>query len=329
LSPAASGERPKVVFMGTPSFAVPSLRAVARRCEVVAVVTRPDRPRGRGRQVESSEVAAAATEMKLEVIKTETMKSDTLRAEVQGRAPDLFAVVAFGAILPSEWLRVPRLGAINLHGSLLPEYRGASPVQRALMDGRSATGVTTIWMDEGIDTGDRILQRWEPIAADDTAATLGDRLANLGAPLLAESLVRAANGLAPRIPQPAHDGSYAPRLRKKDGWVDWSQSAESVWSRQRAVTPWPGATTSFAGRGVLITKSWPHDTMSRDAEPGTVLEVSADGVRVACGRGSLQLVAVKPEGKGELQATEWARGARIAPGVRFEAVTKGPQEEAV
>ncbi len=315
--------------MGTPSFAVPSLREVARRCEVLAVVTRPDRPKGRGRRVESSEVAVVAEELRLELLKTETMKSETLSAEIKERAPDLFAVVAFGAILPPEWLRVPRLGAINLHGSLLPDYRGASPVQRALMDGRSATGVTTIWMDEGIDTGDRILQRWEPIAADDTAATLGDRLAKVGAPLLAESLVRAARGTAPRIPQPAGAGSYAPRLRKQDGWVDWTSPADSVWNRQRGVTPWPGATTSFAGRGVQITKSWPNDVMSNDAEPGTVLEVSTDGVRVACGQGSLTLVAIKPEGRGELKAVEWARGARIAPGMRFEAVTRGPQEEEV
>jgi len=318
-----------VVFLGTPLFAVPSLHEVARRCEVVAVVTRPDRPRGRGRRVEPSEVAVAAGELRLDVVKAETMKSDALRAEIHGRAPDLLAVVAFGAILTPEWLRVPRLGAINLHGSLLPDYRGASPVQRALMDGRSATGVTTIWMDAGIDTGDRILQRWEPIAADDTAATLGDRLARLGAPLLAESLMRAAQGTAPRVPQPLNEGSYAPRLRKQDGWVDWNGSAESVWNRQRAVTPWPGATTSFGGRGVQITKSRPHELMSRYDTPGAVLEVSVEGVRVACGQGSLQLVAVKPEGRGELQAAEWARGARVAPGARFEAVTRGPQEEDV
>jgi methionyl-tRNA formyltransferase len=238
-------------------------------------------------------------------------------------SPDLFAVVAFGAILPSGC--VSRLGR-STSGSLLLTI-GRLPVQQALMDGRSATGVTTIWMDEGIDTGDRILQPGSP-CADDTAATLGDRLASWRT-VAGRSLVRAAQGTAPRIPQPAGAGSYAPRLRKQDGWVDWTSPADSVWNRQRGVTPWPGATTSFSGRGVQITKSWPNDVMSNDAEPGTVLEVSTDGVRVACGQGSLTLVAIKPEGRGELKAVEWARGARIAPGMRFEAVTRGPQEEEV
>jgi methionyl-tRNA formyltransferase len=315
--------------MGTPAFAVPSLREVVRRCDVVAVVTQPDRPRGRGQRVESPEVAVAAREMGLEVIQTDSMKSEALRAEIQGRTPDLFAVVAFGAILPPAWLGVPRLGAINLHGSLLPDYRGASPIQRALLDGRAATGVTTIWMDEGVDTGDCIRQRWEPIEVDDTAGSLADRLANVGAPLLAESLMDAAHGVAPRFPQPTGVGSYAPKLRKRDGWIDWSAPVDAVWNRQRAVTPWPGATSSFAGKRVQIIKCRPYDRLPATAEPGTVLE--RDGVvRVACRLGSLQLISVKPEGRGDLGAAEWARGARIKPGDRFVPITaEGMQEEQV
>ena len=308
--------QPRVVFLGTPDFAVPSLRAVARRCEVVAVVTQPDRPRGRGRRITPSEVAQEAQELGLQVLKPETMKSAALMAEIKELSPDLFAVVAFGAILTAEWLQVPRLGAINLHGSLLPDYRGASPVQRALWDGRSGTGVTTLWMDEGIDTGDCILQQWMPIEPDDTAETLAARLAEHGAPLLAESLMLAAAGTAPRYRQP-REGTYAKKLTKCDGLVDWAADAITVANHQRAVTPWPGATTGFSGRRVLIQKCRPHDLLPAEAEPGTIIRLNATGVRVACGQGSLELLRVKPDGRGEMDASEWARGTRVAPGERM------------
>ena len=308
--------RPRVVFMGTPDFAVPSLRAVARRCEVVAVVTQPDRPRGRGRKIAPSEVAEVAKELGLRVWKPETMKSAELMAEIKNLSPDLFAVVAFGAILTAEWLEVPRLGAINLHGSLLPDYRGASPVQRALWDGRSGTGVTTIWMDHGIDTGDCILQQWAPIEPDDTAETLAARLAECGAPLLAESLMLAAAGTAPRIGQP-REGTYAKKLSKRDGLIDWTADAVTVANHQRAVTPWPGAWTGCGGRRLLILKCRPHDLLPGTADPGTVIGLTAAGVRVACGRGSLELLRVKPDGRGEMDASEWARGTRVAPGERM------------
>jgi methionyl-tRNA formyltransferase len=306
--------------MGTPEFAVPSLREVARRCDVVAVVTQPDRPRGRGRHTASSEVAAAAGELGIEVFKPERMDSEALRAEIQGRKPDLLAVVAFGAILDARWLGLARLGAINLHGSLLPDYRGASPVQRALWDGRAGTGVTTIWMDAGIDTGDLILQRWVGIETDDNAETLARRLAATGAPLLAESLIQAAEGRAPRRAQDLGVGSYARKLRKRDGHVDWTTDAVSVWQRQRAVTPWPGAATMLAGKRLTITRSRPVDALPREDAPGTVLEAPGGELHVACGRGALEIVHVKPEGRNELGAAEWARGARVVAGDRFEPV---------
>jgi len=306
--------RPRVVFMGTPEFAVPSLRELARGCDVVTVITQPDRPSGRGRKPLGSQVALAAEGLGLRVVKPETMKSQELVAEIKQLKPDLFAVVAFGAILTPEWLRMPRLGAINLHGSLLPAYRGASPVQRALWDGECGTGVTTIWMDEGIDTGDCILQRWAPIHSDDTAGTLALRLAELGAPLLAESVVLAAREQAPRTKQP-QAGSYAKKLAKRDGIVDFGADAVTVWRRQRAVTPWPGATTGYDSRRLQIMESKPYDVLPAAAAPGTVLELGR-AVRVACGRGSLELLRVKPEGGVEMDAIEWARGARIARGAR-------------
>jgi methionyl-tRNA formyltransferase len=225
--------------------------------------------------------------------------------------------VAFGAILAPEILRVPRLGAINLHGSLLPDYRGAAPVQRALWDGSTSTGATTIWMDEGIDTGDRILQCWTPIESGDTGGTLSARIAGLGAPLLAESLMLAARGAAPRLGQP-REGSYAKKLSKRDGRVDFGADAVTVWNRQRAVTPWPGATTGFGGRRVMILEARPRDLLPAETEPGTVLEIGARAVRVACGKGSLELVRVKPDGRGSMMAVDWARGVRVARGDRME-----------
>jgi methionyl-tRNA formyltransferase len=304
--------------MGTPAFAVPALRAVARCCEVALVVTQPDRARGRGRELASSEVAFAAKELGLPVEKPADMRAAAVRERLAALAPDLFAVVAFGAILDPGLLAVPRSGSVNLHGSLLPEYRGASPVQRSLWDGRAFTGVTTLFMDEGVDTGEMILQRWLAIEPGDTAGTLAVKLADLGAPLLAESLLLAAAGRAPRRPQPAGDGSYAGKLHKRDGVMDWAVDAVTVWNRARAVTPWPGATTQHDGKRLLVTACWPHHRLAVPEAPGTVLAVTCEGVMVACGSGVLVVTRVKPEGRKEMAAADWARGARLGAGARFE-----------
>ena len=303
--------------MGTPEFAVPALRAVAASCDLAAVVTRPDRPRGRGQVVSESPVGALAMELGKPLLKPARPSEPETREALGRLAPDLFAVVAFGSILTPELLRVPRLGSINLHGSALPDYRGASPVQRALWDGRAATGVTTLWMDEGIDTGDLILQRWAPILPDDDAGALAARLAELGAPLLAESLTLAARDAAPRQPQDRAAGSYARKLAKRDGVVDWDLEVEAVWHRQRAVTPWPGATTTLRGKPVLLTRTRPWHSLDVGTPPGTILGIEGEGVVVACARGALLVVALRPEGRGERGGAEWARGARLAEGERF------------
>jgi len=310
--------------MGTPDFAVPALRAVAHDCHIVRVVTQPDRPKGRGRAPAESEVARAATRLGLTLDKPADMKDEAVRARLAALEPDLFAVVAFGVILSPALLAVPRLGSVNLHGSLLPEYRGASPVQRALWDGRAFTGVTTLFMDEGVDTGDLILQRWLAIEPDDRADTLAGRLAELGAPLLAESLRLAAAGRAPRRAQPKGAGSYAPKLRKEDGRVDWGLDAVTVWDHQRAVTPWPGAATDCAGRRLLITGAWPLHRLAVPEPPGTLLGVSREGAIVACRPGVLRLTRVKPEGRNEMGAAEWARGARLSAGARLGTATEVP-----
>jgi methionyl-tRNA formyltransferase len=233
--------------------------------------------------------------------------------------PDLFAVVAFGAILKPALLAVPRLGSMNLHGSLLPDYRGASPVQRALWDGCAGTGVTTLWMDEGIDTGDCVLQRWMGIEPRDHAGTLAARLAELGGPLLADSLLLAHAGRAPRRPQDRARGSYARKLSKSDGVLNWSLDAITVWNRQRAVTPWPGAATTMRGRRVAILECRPQHRLEVSSPPGSVLVVLPEGIVIACGPGALLVTRVKPEGRSEMSAAEWARGARIETGDMMEA----------
>lgn len=307
-----------MVFFGTPDFAVPSLEAVARAADLAAVVTRPDRPSGRGRRLHASPVAEAAAALGVAALRPEDPRGPETRAALAALAPDLFAVVAFGAILTPELLAVPRLGSINLHGSLLPDYRGASPVQRALWDGRAATGVTTLWMDEGIDTGDLILQRWVAIEPADDAGALAARLAAEGAPLLAESLTLAHQGRAPRRAQDPAAGSYARKLAKRDGRVDWTLDAEAVWSRQRAVTPWPGAAAAFRGRALVLAATRPLHRLPADAPPGTVLAVSREGIDVACAAGALRITRVRPEARAAMDAAEWARGARVAAGEAFE-----------
>jgi methionyl-tRNA formyltransferase len=303
--------------MGTPEFAVPALRATVVACEVAAVVTQPDRPRGRGQAVTASSVARMAEQLQMPVMKPEDVNAPESRAALAVLGADLFAVVAFGAILSPATLAVPRLGCMNLHGSLLPDYRGASPVQRALWDGRSGTGVTTLWMDDGIDTGDLVLQRWVAIEASDDAGALAGRLAEVGGPLLAESLALAHAGRAPRLPQDRKVGSYARKLGKGDGVVDWARDAVTVWNRQRAVTPWPGAATAFKDRHLLLVRTEPHHMMPLGVAVGTVVEVGREGLVVACAPGALRLVTVRPEGRGDMAAAEWARGARVQAGDRL------------
>lgn len=301
--------------MGTPEFSVPALHAVAERCDVTLVVTQPDRPAGRGRHVAESAVGAAAAARGLAVLKPADLKADDVHARLAAERADVFAVVAFGAILTPRVLALPRAGCLNLHGSLLPAYRGASPVQRALWDGLATTGVCTIFMDEGIDTGDIVLSASEPIRDEDNAATLAARLAELGGPLLAESCVLAHEGRAPRVQQDRAAGSYAKKLGKGDGAVDWTLDARALWHCARAVTPWPGATAGHAGRRVIVLASRPVEGAG---EPGTVLEVDGNGVVVACGHGALQLIQVKPEGRAVQAAAEWARGARLSAGGRMQ-----------
>lgn len=309
--------------MGTPAFAVPSLEAVAAAGhEVCAVVTQPDRPVGRGGRVRPSPVKETAQRLGIPVLQPERVRRPAAVAELAAVQADCFVVVAFGQILPRSVLELPRYGCINVHASLLPAYRGAAPIHWAVLNGETETGVTTMWMDEGLDTGDMLLKTRLPIGPDETTGELHDRLAVAGAELLVESLALIERGEAPREPQNPDLATYAPLLLPEHERVDWSQPAQAVHNQIRGLCPWPGAyTPSPLGRLKLwrsrLDGAAPPDraaTGGDGAAPGTVLAVDADGIWVQCGDTALRLTEVQPENKRPMPADAFARGYRVAPG---------------
>lgn len=321
----------RIVFMGTPQFAVPALAALAEaHFEVVEVYAQPDRPAGRGRKPAAPPVKEAALERGLPVAQPEDANAAASAAHLRELAPDLFVVVAYGCILSPELLAVPRLGSINVHASLLPDYRGASPVACAILDGAAGTGVTTMWMNAGIDTGDVILQRYTPILPEETAGDLAERLSHLGARVLVETLREVERGTAPRLPQDLRSGTYCRKLRKEHGVITWAGDAERVVRHVRAMSPWPGAHTVFEpedaagapdgsrGQALVVERARVLDRLVRDAAPGRVLHAEsvgpAEGLVVACARGAVELLAVRPAGKRSMAAADWWRGLRVPGG---------------
>jgi methionyl-tRNA formyltransferase len=297
----------RVVFFGTPEFAVPALEAIAARFDVALVVAQPDRPKGRGRVLAAPPVKTAALARGLPVLQVETPNAPSPLYALRAMRPDLFVVVAYGAILSPALLAVPKLGAINLHGSILPRYRGASPIQAALLDGLTETGATTMWMDEGLDTGDIIDTRTLAIDRDETAGELSARLAVMGAGLLTETLAGVESGTSPRTPQPAEGATVTKKIRKDDGRLDFTQPAKRVHDRARAMTPWPGALASFAGETLRFLRT---RVAEGKGEPGAVL--SAAPFLVACGEGAIEVQRVVPAGKAEMDASAWWRGLRVS-----------------
>jgi methionyl-tRNA formyltransferase len=319
----------RVAFLGTPDFAVPCLTALGPAGhDVVLVVTQPDRPKGRGRHLEPTPVKAAALERGYPVFQPEKPNRPENVAVVAEARPDVLVVVAYGAILKSALLSLAPKGAVNVHASLLPRHRGMSPIQRAVWDGDAETGVTTMYMDEGVDTGDMILMDRTPIGPDETAGELHDRLALLGARLLVDTLARLDAGTAPRVPQPADGATYAGRLTKGDGLLDWRLPAARLHAQARAVTPWPGATALFGGEPLLVVAcrlaateadaSSPAAGAAAPAAPGTFLGIVGDALRVATGDGALDLLRVRPAGRGTMSGAEYARGRRPADGAAFD-----------
>jgi len=301
-----------LVFMGTAEFAVPCLRAVvAAGHRVSAVVSQPDRPRGRGMQLHPTPVKAAALELGLPVLQPEKASRRAFVDELRSLTPQVIVVVAYGQILRPSVLEVPPLGCINVHGSLLPELRGAAPIQWAVLRGHHESGVTTMYMDPGMDTGDMILKAAVPILPDDTAGGLAAKLAPLGAELLADTLTRVEAGTAPREPQDPALATYAPLIQREDGAVCWSASAVEVRNRIHGCNPAPGAFARRAGSPVKLWRAEALDQPS-DAPPGTVLDAAQ--LVIATGAGALRLLEVQPENRARLDAVSYCRGYRVTAG---------------
>ena len=301
----------RVLFMGTPEFAVPSLRALIDEHEVVAVVTQPDRRRGRGQKYAFSPVKQVALEHGLPVLQPERMGTEELHHELQGYQGDLFVVVAFGQKLPDAILALPPLGCINVHSSLLPKYRGAAPINAAILAGDTVTGVSTMYMGSGWDTGDIILQVEEAILPRDTAGSLHDRLMVRGAELLQETVRQIAEGLAPRIPQNHSQATFAFKLAKEDAFFGFNRPAEELDRLIRGMNPWPLAYTEVRGEKVKIWEALP---CSQGGTPGKVLALEGSGLLVACQQGSLYLQQVQRPGGRVVSGADFANGLRLSIG---------------
>lgn len=304
----------KIVFAGTPEFAVPSLRAAARHNEVAAVYTQPDRPAGRGRGLSVSPVKLEALKRGIPVLQPQSLRDPGTQAALRALAPDLMVVVAYGLILPRAVLEIPRHGCWNVHASLLPRWRGAAPIQRAIEAGDNQSGVCLMQMDAGLDTGPVILRQTTPIKETDTAGLLHDRLAELGAQVLADGLGLLRAGIRPiPTPQPAEGVTYAHKLDKAEARLDWSQPAVVLARKVRAFLPWPIAEATVAGERLRIHGALALD-LDHQAAPGTLLAASRQGLDMACGAGALRLRVVQREGGKAITAADYLNARRDLTG---------------
>jgi methionyl-tRNA formyltransferase len=295
----------KLVFLGTPSFAVPTLEAVVRAGhEVAAVVTQPDRPRGRGGKLAAPPVKEAALALGLTVYQPERVRRPEAVEYLRGIGADAMVIVGYGQIIPQNVIDLAPRGIINVHGSLLPKYRGAGPVQWSLVNGETRTGVTTMRIDAGLDTGDMLLKAETEIGPEENAVELGARLAVLGADLLVETLARL-DDIAPEKQDNAQ-ATWAPILKKEDGRIDWSQTAQSIHNRVRGLQPWPGAQTTFRGLPLLI---WKSRVAAGSGTPGTTLTTRP--LTVATGQSALELLEVQMEGRKRMGAADFVNGQRL------------------
>jgi methionyl-tRNA formyltransferase len=307
----------RIVFMGTPQAAVPALRqCVADGHEVVAVWTQPDRPSGRGNKVSFSPVKEFAVSHGLSVFQPARIKNDEAKQLFASHDADLAVVVAYGRILPEEFLRAPRRGCINVHFSLLPLYRGAAPANWAIVNGETETGVTTMFIEPTLDTGPILLQGKTAIGRKETAPELMARLAEIGAELLGETLAKLGE-LTPR-PQHHRDATFAPILTKEDGLIDWSESAFAIERRVRGFQPWPNAYTSFKSKGLTIWNADATENPNSDAAPGEVIVADRNDLVVSCGeQTALRLIDVQPEARKRLSARDFINGMHLKVGDRF------------
>jgi methionyl-tRNA formyltransferase len=311
----------RIVFCGTPEFAVSSLRRFAERPEfsIEAVITQPDRARGRGQHVGTPPVKQTALEIGLHVFQPESIKSESSQEFLKRVSPDAVVIIAYGQIIPARLLTIPRLGWINLHASLLPHYRGAAPVHWAIAKGETVTGLTTMQIDAGMDTGPTLLRREVEIGPDETAPELSARMSAIGADLITDSLLRFDRGEISPAPQKEENASYAPILKKEEGRIDWERPAQQIYNRMRGFTPWPGSYCIFRGQSChLWGRPEPRGEAVTNMTPGNIVP-SAKEIHVVCGEGTcLRLDSVQIEGRKKIPAREFANGARITPGDRFD-----------
>ncbi|HZI10050.1 MAG TPA: methionyl-tRNA formyltransferase [Myxococcus sp.] len=313
--------RPRIVFMGTPDFAVASLEACFDIGDVVAVVTQPDKPKGRGNTLAAPPVKELALARGIPVLQPSKLRTPPFSEELRRFAPDVCVVTAYGRILPKDILDLPPKGCVNVHGSLLPRFRGAAPIQWSIAHGDTETGVTLMVMDEGLDTGPMLAMKRLPIGPDETSASLYPKLAALGGALLRESLPAYLRGELKPVPQPSEGVVLAPIIEKDEGRLDFTRPAVALERRLRAFTPWPGAFTTLGGKLLKVHRA---RTGARTGTPGTVLAANMDGIEVACGEGSLVLLDVQLEGKRVMSAAEFLTGHKLAQGSQpFGAASPG------
>ena len=309
----------KIVYMGTPDFAVPPLRSLLNtEYEVAAVVTQPDKPKGRGKALMPTPVKEEALKHGIPVYQPEKVREPGFVEKLRELKPDLIVVAAFGQIIPESVLNMPKFGCINIHASLLPKYRGAAPIQYAVIDGEKESGVTIMKMGKGLDTGDMIARTEVPLAKDETGGSLFEKLSSAGARLLVETLPDIFAGTAVYEKQPEESPiPYAAMITKKMGLIDFSKSAEELERLVRGLNPWPSAYTFLNGKNLKIWKAEADMTQAEKNIPGTVVRADEEGICVACGTGRLILKEVQLEGKKRMDSASFLRGCKVEPGTRL------------
>lgn len=312
----------RIIFMGTPDFSVPTLeRLIASRHEVIAVVTQPDKPKGRGKEVQMPPVKETALQHGIPVYQPVRARETSFVGEIRSLAPDVVVVIAFGQILSRELLDVPKLGCVNIHASLLPKYRGAAPIQWAVINGDRETGITTMMMDVGMDTGDMLEKLVVPLGEKETGGSLFDRLSLLGGDLILSTLDKLEDGTLVRTPQDHDEATHVKKIEKSMGDIDWTMDAAAIERLIRGLNPWPSAYTHWNGK---ILKIWEADVASGDgsqgsrASAGEVLEAAGDSLKVQTGNGVLDIRSLQLEGKKRMDTGAFLRGYQVETGYRFE-----------
>jgi methionyl-tRNA formyltransferase len=310
----------RIVFLGTPAFAVPSLEALIESGhEVVTVVSQPDRPKGRGHQVQITPTRAVANTKGIPVLQPAKIRDEAFLRQIRDLAPDLGIVVAYGRILPDSLLAIPRLGMINVHASLLPRYRGAAPIQRAVLAGDEETGVTIMRVVTELDAGPTFASAAVPIPPDATSGEMESTLAHLGAELLLPVVDGLAAGRAVETPQDDSLATHAAKITKDEGAIDWAEPADVIHNKVRGLQPWPLAWTHLGGTRLVLRQTVPQPTSGRPGVPGTVVRAEGDDLIVACGQETaLRVLEIQPEGRRTMSAREFLAGRGAAEGARFE-----------